>query len=291
MIGSCRPARPERSACRRIVACAVGRVLGFLILGLALIGTGRAETWSFGVVPQQSATRLAQLWTPVLEQVSRASGQTLVFATAPDIPTFEQRLAAGEYAFAYMNPYHFTVFHESPGYIPLLKHRDQPLVGILVTAKGSGITELSQLAGATLAFPAPAAFAASVLPRATLQQQGIPFTAQYVASHDSVYLGVSRGLFKAGGGVRRTFEALPAEVRDQLEIFWQTPPYTPHAIVAHPDVPVAVREAVTQGLLSLTDTEEGRVLVRALQVPRGFEPARSEDWDDVRALGIRLLKD
>ena len=88
----------------------------FCTLLLAInIPAANAETLTFGVVPQQSASKLARLWTPILEQVSREVGVRIEFRTAKDIPTFEQRLASGEYDFAYMNPYHFTVFNVTCG--------------------------------------------------------------------------------------------------------------------------------------------------------------------------------
>lgn len=47
---------------------------------------------TFAVVPQQSASKLAQLWNPIVEQLSIKTGLKIKFATAPDIPTFEKRL-------------------------------------------------------------------------------------------------------------------------------------------------------------------------------------------------------
>ncbi|MFT7672206.1 MAG: ABC-type phosphate/phosphonate transport system substrate-binding protein [Gammaproteobacteria bacterium] len=44
------------------------------------------------------------------------------FKTAPNIPTFKKRLAAGEYGFAYMNPYHYTVFNQSMATWLWLRH-------------------------------------------------------------------------------------------------------------------------------------------------------------------------
>jgi phosphonate transport system substrate-binding protein len=71
-----------------------------------------ARSLSFGVVPQQSATELAKAWIPLFNVLSESAGLGLRFATAPSIPIFEQRLAAGEYDLAYMNPYHYTVFSQ-----------------------------------------------------------------------------------------------------------------------------------------------------------------------------------
>lgn len=76
----------------------------FLTTTVALAAS--EKIYSFGVVPQQSATKLAQSWIPLLQELQQLTGVLLRFSTAPDIPTFEKRLAQGQYDFAYMNPYH-----------------------------------------------------------------------------------------------------------------------------------------------------------------------------------------
>jgi len=243
---------------------------------------------TFGIVPQQAASKLARLWVPALDYLGRSAGLELKFRTAPDIPEFERRVAAGEYDFAYMNPYHYTVFSREPGYRAFAKAKGQLLKGILVVRKDSPIREPKELSGATLAFPAPAAFAASVLPRAYLAQEGIEFTPRFVSSHDSVYLAVAKGLYPAGGGVVRTFEGLDPDVREQLRILWTTKGYTPHAFASHPRVPEATVTRLAEAMVAMSKTEEGRTLLEPLST-EGFEIARDEDWDDVRALGIDFL--
>ncbi|WP_299810794.1 phosphate/phosphite/phosphonate ABC transporter substrate-binding protein [uncultured Shewanella sp.] len=245
---------------------------------------------TFGVVPQQAASTLAKGWAPVLAELSQNARFDLQFATAPDIPTFEMRLAKGEYDIAYMNPYHFTVFKESPGYIALAKEQDKYLRGLIVVKKGSGLTELRELNGKSLAFPAPAAFAASVIPRAILKQEKIVHSTKYVGSHDSVYLAVAQGLVDAGGGVGRTFNNMDSDVTKQLKILWQTPGYTPHAIATHPRVTQETRDQLMKQLLALSTTSRGRELLSGLGF-KAMEAAQSSDWDDVRALSLSELNE
>jgi phosphonate transport system substrate-binding protein len=171
------------------------------------------ESLSFGVVPQQSASKLAKNWAPVFEYLGRQTGTKIRFRTARDIPEFERRLAAGDYDLAYMNPYHYTVFSRSPGYRAFAKAEGKRIEGILVVRKDSPVADPHGLANETIAFPAPAAFAASVLTRAHLVREGIPFVPKYVASHDSVYRTVAKGLYAAGGGVVRTFNSVEPEIR------------------------------------------------------------------------------
>lgn len=246
-------------------------------------GTTDSAALRVGVVPQQSATRLARIWTPFLDAVSTASGHDLVFGTAKDIPTFEACLAQGAYDLAYMNPYHYTVFHDASGYQAFARQKDKQLRGLIVVHKDTDAARLDDLDGADIAFPSPAAFGASVIPRAELSAQNIAFTPHYVKSHDSVYRAVSAGLLAAGGGVMRTFNTVADDVRADLKVIYRTDGYTPHAFAAHPDVPGHVVGDVLAAMQSL-DAAAPEALAQLGMV--GIEPGVDGDWDDVRGLDL-----
>ncbi len=247
-----------------------------------------ATPLTLGVVPQQSSLKLAKAWMPLLQEVSRRSGVPLAFATAPDIPTFEERLLEGAYDIAYMNPYHYTVFHDTNGYEALARAKEVQIHGIYVVHRASTITDLAQLAGLELAYPAPAAFAASVVTQANLAKVATPGKPAYVLSHDAVYRAVASGRYAAGGGILRTFNAAEPEVRDQLKILWTSPGYTPHPIATHPSVDEEKRDLLLQALISLAQDPAGQALLETLKIA-GFEGANDADWDDVRDLHIRRL--
>jgi len=264
-------------------------LISTIIFSLALISLeSNADNLTFGIVPQQSAKKLAKLWTPISIYLSKKTGVKILFTTANDIPTFEKRVLAGEYDLAYMNPYHFTVFNQKPGYQAIIKQSDKRIKGILVVAKESPIRSLQDLQGKTLSFPSPAAFAASVLPRAKIQKEGITFSPKYVSSHDSVYLTVSRGLFPAGGGVMRTLKNTDQEVRDKLRVLWTTPGYTPHAIAVHPRLDIGLKNKIQSAFLSMNADPQGLALLKAINF-KGTEVANNADWNDVRGLNITLL--
>jgi phosphonate transport system substrate-binding protein len=267
----------------------------FLIVNLLLLTTLSAageqqeeNSFTFAIVPQQSAKKLAKVWTPILKELSVTSGVNLVFTTAPNIPTFEKRLAEGLYDFAYMNPYHFTLYNKSAGYSALAKQKDKFIQGIIVVQQDSPITTVQELGGLKLAFPAPSAFAATLLPKADLLARNITVQSQYVSSHDSVYLAVARGFLPAGGGIMRTFNNVPVQVKDKLRILWKTKQYTPHAIASHRNISLVTREKVLQSLLSLDKTAHGEALLKAINFT-AFEKANDDDWNDIIALGINSL--
>jgi len=260
-----------------------------LVTSLTFSSELLAREYTFGIVPQQSSAKIARLWGPIIRRLSDDTGLTLKLVTAKDIPTFENRLSRGEYDFAYMNPYHFTVFSDAPGYRALAKQKDKSIRGIIVVRKDSTANTLADLGNSTLAFPSPAAFAASILTRAGLSAANVPFTPRYVSSHDSVYLAVARGLVPAGGGVVRTFNNTSPEIRDQLRIFWKTPKYTPHAFASHPDLPADIQQKLQSALASLDQTDEGSALLKAINF-KGIEATGDQSWNDVRALNLSVIE-
>lgn len=253
---------------------------------LAFSALTAAQEIRFGIVPQQSATELAKNWIPVMQEVAARTGLGVSFHTAPDISTFEDRVAAGEYDLVYMNPYHYTVFSKTTGYRAFAKEQDRRLVGIIVVPKNSTAKTITDLTGKSVIFPSPAAFAASILPRAEFDRLGVKIKSQYVLSHDSVYKGVAQGLFDAGGGIKRTFEALDPQISDKLRVLTTTPSYVPHAFAAHPRVSPKTIAKISEVMLGLGKDEQSRKLLEPLSM-KGFVAANDKEWDEIRKLNIK----
>jgi phosphonate transport system substrate-binding protein len=246
------------------------------------------NTLTFGVVPQQSASKLAQNWVPIMQYLSEQTNTNIVFATAPDIPTFEERLLAGEYDLAYMNPYHFVFFHEYADYEAMAHRADKAIQGLLVTHVNSEVSDLQDLNKQIVVFPSPAAFAATILPQAELALQGVTVRPKYVNSHDSVYLVVANQLFAAGGGITRTLSNIDPKVGGELRILWRTREYTPHAFAAHARLPEPQRLAIAQALVNMHLDPKGQALLSRLGIAQ-LKAANNADWDDVRQLNLNLL--
>lgn len=247
-----------------------------------------APRFTFGIVPQQSSTEVARAWAPVLQYLSDKTGYRLMFETAKDIPTFEERLAQGVYDFAYMSPYTYTVLHRSPAaYTAFAKEKDKKLVGIIVVRRDSEYKNIKDLSGKTVAFPSAAAFAASVIPRAYFERQGIPIRPAYVSSHESVYLAVAKGLYPAGGGATRTFNTLAESWRAQLRILWTTPSYTPHPFAAHKRVSAATVQRLREAMIGMNTDPAAKPLLDRLAFV-GIVPAEDVEYNDIRALNITV---
>ncbi|MBI3560888.1 MAG: phosphate/phosphite/phosphonate ABC transporter substrate-binding protein [Gammaproteobacteria bacterium] len=255
--------------------------MAMLMMNTATIA---AEHYTFGIVPQASGSKLAQQWVPVLAYLQEKTGYKLEFATARNIPSYEQRLLDGKYDLAYMNPYHYTKYSATSGYRAFAKAKDARLQGILVVRKDSSYRELKDLAKQEIAFPSNA-FAANQIPRSYFNNNKIEFTPRYVSSHDSVYRNVAKGRFAAGGGVMRTFNNTAAEFRDNLRVLWTSDSFSPHAFAALPRVPADVVKRIQKAMLDMAADPRGRVLLEGISF-KAIEAAQDSEYNDLRALHV-----
>ncbi|MBL4665213.1 MAG: phosphate/phosphite/phosphonate ABC transporter substrate-binding protein [Nitrospinaceae bacterium] len=242
--------------------------------------------YRFGVVPQFEPRKLADIWVPILRELEKRTGFKFKMVGSPKIQDFEISFMAGEFDFAYMNPYHAMLAGEKQGYIPLLRDGGRKLFGILVVPKDSPIKDIQELAGRKMAFPAPNSLGASLMIRAELETaHGVRVRPVYVHTHSSVYLNVILNKVAAGGGVVSTLRRQNQEIQDRLRILYKTRGMTPHPITVHPRVPRAHRKAVQQAMLDMAGTEKGRALWEKIPM-KMVVPARLEDYLALKKWGL-----
>lgn len=264
----------------------VSWALSVLLSASTLVNAAGGETvYTFGVIPQQSATKTAQAWTPLLDYISNESGIAIRFKTLKDIRSFETRVAAGEYDLVYINPQLYVRYSGPNAYSAIVKQKNAMLEGIIVVNRDSPAKTLKDLAGSSIAFPSPDAYAASIVVRNQLLVAGIDIAPHYVGSHDSVYRNVALGLYPAGGGIPRTLKSMDEATQNSLRILWTSPAYTPHAFAVHDRVPAKDREKIKRAFLTLTPASSD--FLEKLQFGE-FESAVDSDWNDVRAFESQL---
>ena len=238
------------------------------------------------IVPQFPAEEIYRVWTPVLQRLGESTGLQFTLRIAKSIPEFEQNFVKGVPDVAFMNPYHAVMAKRAQGYEPIACDSSRELTGILVVRKDGPVQSLADLAGEEIAFPAPNAFGASLFLRARLAGgEKLQFTARYVDTHTNVYRMVARGRYAAGGGVRRTLQREPPELRAQLRVLYETPPVAPHPLVVHPRLGAALQQTLQRAILQMARDPVGAQLLHAVQMaqPRAASYA---DYQGLERLGL-----
>jgi phosphonate transport system substrate-binding protein len=245
------------------------------------------QVFSFGIGPREAASELAKRWVPVLRYLSEKTGYTLQFTTARDIPAFQAQMKAGQFDLAFINPYHYILFHERIGYEAFANERDGTLTGIIVVRKDSPIRNMEALDNQIVAFPAATALAATVLPMAFFSENNVHVSPRYVVSMDSVYRAVAKGFFPAGGGEMRTYNTLAPDVRNQLRILWEAEPLPPFTFAAHPRVPRAAVAKIQQAMHDMDRNPQGAELLKTIKF-KGIDPTDDSFYDRMRTLKLTM---
>lgn len=275
-------------AIQTTVRRAAAALLLWMGLGLGQgLAANAAESLTFAVVPQFPPEQIYRTWKPVLDEIATLSGQPLELKTYPSIPDFEAAFIKGEPDIAFMNPYHMIMANKAAGYLPIIRDDAQRLTGILVVRKDSPVTSLKQLDGASLAFPAPNAFGASLYMRALLTEEArINFTPLYVKTHSNVFRHVLAGRALAGGAIQKTLDQETPEVQAQLRVLYVTPPVFPHPIATHPRLPAKVRDAIQKAFLALAARKEFEATLADIQLPKPVKADYGE-YATLEKLGLQ----
>ncbi len=245
-----------------------------------------ANSLTLGIVPQQSPLKLSKKWLKVTKYLKEQTGINVIFKTKSSIPLFEKDLYNGLYDISYMNPYHFIVAKEKQNYTAFVRAKKN-IVGIILSKEKKADFSPKNLEGKTFLFPAPNAFAATLLPKFELKEKfnfDVDKNAKvlYVNSHDSVYKGISRGIGYLGGGIVRTFNNFKDKSdKDKLNIVYKTSPYPSHPIAYNPRVSKEDVEKLTKAFLNMPAE------IKALLSIKQFIKIDNSEYDSIKSIGIK----
>ena len=230
-----------------------------------------ANKLTLGVVPQQSPLKLAKKWSKVTKYLEKETGIKFIFKTEKSIPTFEKKLYNGEYDIAYMNPYHFVVANHKQDYSAFTR-ANKNIVGILLAKDKNTKLTKENLRGKKFLFPAPNAFAATLLTKFELRKKldfDIDKDAKvlYVNSHDSVYKGISRNVGLVGGGIVRTYNNFKDKNdKEKINIIYKTNKYPSHPIASHPRVNKEIVTKIQNAFLNMPEDIKKTLSIKKFKV-------------------------
>ena len=238
------------------------------------------------IVPQLTASQTYTLWAPVLERIGKSAQLCFDLIVPATIPQFETDLAKGRPDFVFMNPYHVVMKWREHQYVPLVAS-SEPIFGVLTVKKDSKYASLQDLSNGKIAFPAPNSFAASLLIRSLLTNNGIRFEPVYVKTHSNVYRSVVRGdVAVAGGGIESTLLAEPSELKDELRVLAETKRYTSHPFSANARVPKVIQDRVQAAFLNLAKTADGAELLSRIQMAKPMTVSYKANYQALEALKL-----
>lgn len=259
-----------------------------LLASLLLLGSLSAaavDSYSFGVLPQRSATLTAQYWNPILDYASRHAGVLLVLKTTRSGQESRDAAKNGEYDFIYSN-HIFQPAVAAAGYRVILRPRELSIVGQLVTLDASSVQTLNDLNGQAVGFPSAAAFVGYALPMDHLLQRGIVVNPVFGGNQEGIMAQLKSGRVAAAGVNGQVMQEYATREGLRYRVLWESEPYFNLPVAAHPRIPGGIVRAVQNALDAMEDTPEGRKILAdsaalvGQQPPFGFRLATSADYSN-----------
>lgn len=245
--------------------------------------------YRFGVHPLHNPARLHEIFFPLMDYLNRhIEGVEFRLEASRNYAAYDEKLFRGEFEFSLPNPYQ-TVESLNHGYRVFGKMGDDHnFRGIILVRKDSGIESVADLKGKIVAYPAPSALAATMMPQYFLHERGLDvlrdIDTRYVGSQESSIMNVFLGDVAAAATWLPPWRALSAErpeLAEQLEVKWQTDPLPNNGLVVRNDIPPQLVEQVGSLMFDLHHHAEGREILARMALSR-FEPATNATYQPVR---------
>jgi phosphonate transport system substrate-binding protein len=243
-----------------------------------------------GIHPLHNPKRLFQVYGPIVDFLNSNIPEVhFTLEASRNYEEFEKKLYSGYFDFAMPNPYQ-TINSLKHGYRVFGKMADDDTFrGIILIRRDSGIKTVADLKGKAVAYPAPTALAATLMPQYYLHTHGLDVNHdienRYVGSQESSIISVLRSHVAAGATWPGPWIAFSKEnplLAEQLEVKWQTEPLQNNGWVARKNLPPELIDKLANLLFNLGQHPQGIEMLARIPVTR-FEPADDDSYEAVRA--------
>lgn len=265
----------------------MNRILA-LVLCVFMAASASAQTrYSFGVLPQRSATLTAQYWNPILKFVGDRCGVTLELGMRKSAEEFSDAEARGEFDFVFSN-HIFIPSHATAAYRVIGRSAGEAIYGQIVVPDASAVRSLRELAGREIGFPSRNALVGYAAPMAALIQAGIAVAPVFGGNQEGVMAQLRAGSIPVAAVNSRVMKEYAARENFSYRALWTSEPYLELPVAVHPRVPGPVARAVGEALIGMSSDAEGLKILQASaagvkqQPPWGFVPAQDADYRNQR---------
>lgn len=252
-------------------------------------------TYTLAVHPLHNPSKLFTAYQPLIDRLNaEVGGGRFVLEASRDYADYARKFRAREPEILLPNPWQTLEAMKQGFGVIAMAGEPGDFKGLFVVRRDSGIAYPADIKEGRVAYPAPTALAACIMPQWFLHQQGVDvmhdLDNRYVGSQESAIL--SAYLDKTSVGVTwpppwRSFQKEhPAEAA-QLKVLWETPPLINNSLMVRNDLPAALRDQVRSVVLNLSASETGRRILAGMETAR-FLPATDADYEVVREFIARF---
>lgn len=257
------------------------------------------DTIVFGFDKRLEIKEDIKMYVSLLEYLERETGYEFELHVTPSDSKIVDELGSGEVDIAAVGTLGYLQANELYGADIMVRglndSGEDTYQAVIITSPESSVSQLADLAGKSFAFGDSASTQGSLIPSLMLSNEGIGFGDlgyyQHFSSHSEVADAVLRGDFDAGS-IQDTL-AFYLESKGLIKILAISDKYPSSGIVASAsmaDEEEKIR-VIEKALLSFDPKgkdSEGLYKWDMTEMPCGFAPAKSEDYEEMRHMATVL---
>jgi phosphonate transport system substrate-binding protein len=283
--------------------------VALVLLGLAILATPSASRAAepglhLVLTPSQKPTNLLGAGEEFGQALAKLVGMPVRVTVASDYAAVVEALRNRTADLAFVHPGGYVLANREAGATIVAKnvwHGKSSFTSRFYVRKDSGLKQLEDLRGKTIAFIDPASSSGYIYPMVMLIQRGFvknrdPKTffreVLFAGAHDAGMRALLNGHVDALASFDMAREQYLTDPAERERIAWvaETPPIPEAGIVARKGLDPGTFSTVRAALLKIRAPAYADLLKRLYDID-GFEPAEDRDYDPVRAamdlLGFR----
>ena len=267
-------------------------LLGATLLGLASLASAQT-VFRITAIPDESPTELARKAVPLVKYLEAKLGMKVEFTPVSDYAASVEALVNKKIDMAWFGGFTFVQAQVRSGgkMIPIAqREEDEKFRSVFITGE-PGITTLADLKGRDVSFGSQSSTSGHLMPRSFLLQAGVNpdkdfHRVAYSGAHDATIAAVASGKVHAGALNISVWDKFVADKKvdtSKVRVFFTTPPYFDYNWTVHAEMPAALREKLTQALLTLSrDNDAGREILELQRATR-LIPSKAENYRGIEA--------
>ncbi len=249
------------------------------------------QVFRITAIPDESPTELARKAAPLVKYLEGKLGMKVEFTPVTDYAAAVEALANRKIDLAWFGGFTFVQAQMRSGgkAIPIVqREEDEKFRSVFITSDPA-IKQLSDLKGKDVSFGSQSSTSGHLMPRSFLLQAGVDpdkdfKRVAYSGAHDATIAAVTAGKVQAGALNISVWEKFVADKKvdtSKVIAFYTTPTYYDYNWTVHADMPVALRDKLTQALLSLNRNDPVGKEILDLQRATRFVPTKVENYKGI----------
>lgn len=244
-------------------------------------------------VPSTEAEKIVEGAQPLMKLLEDKTGLKFKDYIATSYIAVVEAMGQGHVDVAWLPTLAYVLANNRNGTIVKLKAvRDgkDTYYGLIITRNDSGINTIADLKGKNFAFVDAASASGNLYPRALLMKNGVDPEKDlkrylYAGGHDSAVMAVFKKNVDAAAiydDARDKYKETMPKVLSETKILAKTDPIPSDTVSFSSSLPPEMVEKITQALIDLMKTPEGKKAVYDIYQVEGLVPAADSDYDTVR---------